>query len=79
MSEVTSFCIAFFSDSSNDSYSDNKPDNFRVKLAHPIDLTGKWEVALTDLHMVNLKKGIRLGYNEIGVYRIVKKILNQPL
>ena len=39
MSEVTSFRIAFFSDSSNNSYSDNKPDNFRVKLTHPIDLT----------------------------------------
>ena len=68
----TSFRTAFFSNSSNESYTDNKPNNFRVKLTHPIDLTGKWEVALTDLHMVNLKRGIRLGYNQIGIYRIVK-------
>ena len=70
MNEETSFRIAFFSDSSNDSYPDNKPDNFRVKLAHPIDFTGRWECALTDLHMVNSKYGIRPGHNEVIVYRI---------
>ena len=72
----TSFRTAFFSNSSNDSYSDNKPNNFRVKLAHPIDLSGKWEVALTELHMVNVKGGIRLGYNQIAIYRIVKSKKN---
>ena len=72
MSETASFRVAFFSDSSNDSYSDNKHNNFRVKLAHPIDLTGKWEVALTDLHMVNFKNDISLGHNEFAIYRIVK-------
>jgi len=72
MSE-TPFRVAFFSDSSNNSYPENKPTNFRVKLTHPIDLTGKWEVALTALHMVNFKNDIRLGYNnEIAIYRAVK-------
>ena len=69
----TTFHVAFFSNSSDDAYPENTPSNFRVKLAHPIDLTGKWECALTDLHITNLKNGIRLGYNEIGIYRIVKK------
>ena len=67
------FPIAFFSKSLNDSYHENKPSNFRVKLAHPIDLPGRWECALTDLHMTNFKNGIRLGLNEIAIYRIVKK------
>ena len=71
------FRIAFFNNSSNDSYPENKPSNFRVKLAHPIDFTGRWECALTDLHMANFKNdGIRLGYNQIDIYRIVKKKKN---
>jgi hypothetical protein len=55
MNEETSFRIAFFSNSSNESYPNNEPDNFRVKLAHPITFTGRWECALTDLHMINPK------------------------
>ena len=78
MSEITSFRVAFFSDSSNNSYTDNKPNNFRVKLTHPIDLTDKWEVALTDLHMVNSKYGIRAGKNEVVVYRITGKHKPSP-
>ena len=77
MNDEAPFRISFFSNSSNDSYPDNKPSNFPVKLALPNDFTGRWECALTDLHMVNSKNGIRLGYNEIAVYRIVKKIVLQ--
>ena len=73
MNDEAPFRIAFFSNSSNDSYPEIKPSNFHVKLAHPTDFTGRWECALTDLHMVNFKNGIRLGYNQIAIYRFVKK------
>jgi hypothetical protein len=52
MSE-THFYLTLPSNASLDVFPDNKTGSYRVKLPHPIDLNGNWEVGLYSISYPN--------------------------
>jgi hypothetical protein len=71
------FRINFLNNSSNNYFPENTACDFRVKLSHALDFGHQiTQVGLSEIHLPNEHSSIRLGFNDISVYRIVPK--NEP-
>ena len=72
------FRLNFLNDGSNSYFPENTASDFRVKLSHIFDFenedieVGLSEIIIPDKHI----SSIRLGHNEVIIYRVVKK--NRP-
>ena len=51
MSEPDNFYVVLPSNASTDLFPDNSQSRFRVRLRHPLQLHGSWEVGVAEIHM----------------------------
>ena len=61
----THFYLTLPSNASLDVFPDNKTGSYRLKLPHPIDLNGNWEVGLYSISYPNTWYTLRKGDNHI--------------
>ena len=62
------FYITLFSDTSTEQYPDNKPSHFTTQLSRQMNLTGKWEVGLSEVQHPIMIDNVRKGLNTIVLY-----------
>lgn len=67
MSENSNFYLTLMSNSSFATYPENKTSSFTVDLSRNIDLHGKWDVALVEMHYPNVFENVMSGNTKIVV------------
>ena len=62
------FYMTLFSDTSTEHYPDNKPSHFTTQLTGQMNLTGQWEVGLSEVQHPIMIDNVRKGLNTIVLY-----------
>ncbi|KAI8488092.1 hypothetical protein Bbelb_342100 [Branchiostoma belcheri] len=71
---ANSFYVTLPSDGSMDIFPENTVTNYRTKLAHPIELSGEWEVGLVEIQYPHSWRNVREGENTLLSYVVDEKV-----
>ncbi|KAI8484230.1 hypothetical protein Bbelb_380150 [Branchiostoma belcheri] len=71
---ANSFYVTLPSDGSMDIFPENTVTNYRTKLAHPIELSGEWEVGLVEIQYPHSWLNVREGENTLLYYVVDEKV-----
>ena len=77
MANLSNFSLVLMSNGQTDLYPDNKPEAFRNKQAHEIQLKGPYEVALSDISYLHQWNNVKYPIN-VGVYKAAPRRDKKP-